>query len=1181
MIGKTTKINRFQKSIFVLLAIAFSTLCFTKQSSAQVMYNESFEITNGSAVTYPLASLPIGWNQFKYCTPSPFAGYPAGNCFSTSVGFSRYGAGSINPAASPRTGSTMLGFNSYSIFAGEKAYVVSKKLDIATVGASNVTGSVWIYRDNGFATNADSISILVYRATGGPALNAANAPVNVVSGYPRSCTLPTAGACGAWEQISFTIPNSVVATWAAAGMYVAIMGHSQDGNNIYLDDFSVQEYPAAAPTVVAAQTAVTLQNTATTQPNQLNQLIIGCKIQTTGSNATTGTKLTINNWTFNTNGSNNPPTDISAAKLWWTGGTNAFDPSLAIQIGTVANPWATNYTFLSTAWGGGADSSRWLQYGDNYFWITYDIAPTAVSGNFVDAEWVSGQFNGASTLSISPQSLAGARLIDLTYCIPAYAVGTAWAGYSNNDYIQCVQLDDFNGTGGINNGPLGNLPATAAGPCAAGAPCGFQSHPPDYEFFLPAVNKTAILTAANTYQIKVACGTWFSANYIAAWIDYNKTGTFTNTLNIGATATLLSGGGGEKICQSPSLVNSGGSCTGPAGSNFTQTFTIPADALPGNTRLRVREVYATSQIDPCAFATYGETEDYVVTIIPPCAPAWIGWKTWLGFTEDWNNPANWCGGVPTINDNARIPVYGAGPNDRPGLKMPRIKSGIDAVAKTLRIESPATASDTSAFLIDAAAIDGSTGIATASLTASDDILMLSGAKVKVISDLRDTAQLMNGVLRTPTVPSTNEPFSNVIKKRNFYVLTQSDILSEGIVANDVIDTILIHVKRNGTSTEPMRNFTVKYYYTDGTVPGFIFNGAPFTGVAATNYRNMPPTIGPAPVTIYGPANLATSTFIPTTGQSGTIILPLVPGAFKWNGSTNKLVIEITWDNTGFAVPLGGTEGTTFTQTSTQGYRHAIGISETKVTNTYNVSNFVVPFSALPQTSTAGAITWTAGTNTMASTYANATFAVGQWVSGTGISVNKAAIPVNAGNATINIATGTAGILPGMYINGSGWAAGVAPQVVSVAATSVVVTPAPTTTVASATLTFCPYITALSSANPPYSTITLNCNLPGSTTAGNLNIGALHTTPTVGADYRSNLTFKVRRPYGKFPIEVRKDWVNNGTFEAGISRVSMTTPTAGVVDSMFNVNPTSFYDLVINNTDGVKMYAGDITIQDTL
>ncbi|MFN9596816.1 MAG: HYR domain-containing protein [Bacteroidota bacterium] len=381
----------------------------------------------------------------------------------------------------------------------------------------------------------------------------------------------------------------------------------------------------------------------------------------------------------------------------------------------------------------------------------------------------------------------------------------------------------------------------------------------------------------------------------------------------------------------------------------------------------------------------------------------------------------------------------------------------------------------------------------------------------------------------------------------------------------------------------MRNFTVKYYYTDGTVPGFTFNGAPFTGVAATNYRNMPNIIGAAPTTIYGPTNLATSTFIPTTGSSGTITLPLIANSFKWNGSTNKLVIEMVWDNTSSGiVPLGGTEGTTFTQTSTQGYRHAIGISETRLTSTYPAANFVVPFTALPQTSTAGAVTWTAGTNTMASTYANATFAVGQWVSGTGISIIKSALTTVIGNGTINVATGTTGIQVGMYVNPTaGWAAGVAPQVTAVTGTTVTVSPAPTLASASATLTFCPYITALSSATPPYSAITLNCNLPGPTTAGNLNIGALHSTPTVGYDYRSNLTFKVRRPYGKFPIEVRKDWVNQGEFVAGVSRVSMTTTTAGVVDSMYNASPTSFYDLVINNSDGVNLYNADITIKDTL
>ncbi|MEO6549379.1 MAG: MBG domain-containing protein, partial [Ferruginibacter sp.] len=34
--------------------------------------------------------------------------------------------------------------------------------------------------------------------------------------------------------------------------------------------------------------------------------------------------------------------------------------------------------------------------------------------------------------------------------------------------------------------------------------------------------------------------------------------------------------------------------------------------------------------------------------------------TWLGFTNDWNNSSNWCGGVPTASTNAIIPVVGSG-----------------------------------------------------------------------------------------------------------------------------------------------------------------------------------------------------------------------------------------------------------------------------------------------------------------------------------------------------------------------------------------------------------------------------------------------------------------------------------------------------------------------------------------
>jgi hypothetical protein len=49
----------------------------------------------------------------------------------------------------------------------------------------------------------------------------------------------------------------------------------------------------------------------------------------------------------------------------------------------------------------------------------------------------------------------------------------------------------------------------------------------------------------------------------------------------------------------------------------TINFTVPSGAIPGTTRMRVREVYFVADMDPCIEYTYGETEDYNVNILHP------------------------------------------------------------------------------------------------------------------------------------------------------------------------------------------------------------------------------------------------------------------------------------------------------------------------------------------------------------------------------------------------------------------------------------------------------------------------------------------------------------------------------------------------------------------------------------
>jgi hypothetical protein len=94
--------------------------------------------------------------------------------------------------------------------------------------------------------------------------------------------------------------------------------------------------------------------------------------------------------------------------------------------------------------------------------------------------------------------------------------------------------------------------------------------------------------------------TYFS-NGFAAFIDYNHDGDFTDA--------------GEKVY-------SDGAATLQGPRTINGTFVVPNDAIPGLAvmRIMVVENVTGNAITPCLTYTYGETEDYLVTINPPCNP---------------------------------------------------------------------------------------------------------------------------------------------------------------------------------------------------------------------------------------------------------------------------------------------------------------------------------------------------------------------------------------------------------------------------------------------------------------------------------------------------------------------------------------------------------------------------------
>ncbi|MDB5203721.1 MAG: hypothetical protein JWQ27_3130 [Ferruginibacter sp.] len=134
-----------------------------------------------------------------------------------------------------------------------------------------------------------------------------------------------------------------------------------------------------------------------------------------------------------------------------------------------------------------------------------------------------------------------------------------------------------------------------------------------YQNYTATVPATTV-AAGSTNQMKVTVGPG-GTEYVGVWIDYNQNGTFDAT-----EFTLLGSANGATI---------------------TSNVTIPVTALAGTTRMRVRVRFATALTgaDACSAYTYGETEDYNVTITP-CVPVTV--------TAQPASATISCGGVATF-----------------------------------------------------------------------------------------------------------------------------------------------------------------------------------------------------------------------------------------------------------------------------------------------------------------------------------------------------------------------------------------------------------------------------------------------------------------------------------------------------------------------------------------------------
>ncbi len=234
--------------------------------------------------------------------------------------------------------------------------------------------------------------------------------------------------------------------------------------------------------------------------------------------------------------------------------------------------------------------------GLTYQWFT---AP-AVSGPYTA---VSGATTSAYTFSNIASSLFYQAVITCTNG-PASTTSTPVQIVVGGSPCQCSAYCASNATSTndeeIFNVTIGSLNNTSA--CGqTGGPTSTVSLYSNYTGIIASTNLSAGLTYTFSTTVGECNGNSWSA-MAAVYMDFNNNGSFSDP--------------GENVYLSP---------YGPitvTGTTFTTLITIPANAALGTTRMRVVAV-ENSAVSECGTFTWGETEDYCITITAPtpCAGA--------------------------------------------------------------------------------------------------------------------------------------------------------------------------------------------------------------------------------------------------------------------------------------------------------------------------------------------------------------------------------------------------------------------------------------------------------------------------------------------------------------------------------------------------------------------------------
>lgn len=208
--------------------------------------------------------------------------------------------------------------------------------------------------------------------------------------------------------------------------------------------------------------------------------------------------------------------------------------------------------------------------------VSYSPILNATNSTYQATQTTSNYYKCTVTCTNSNQSsestpiLVNTDLQSNCFCIPQYTYGKTYGDLISNVVIADTTLSNNTGTSPTN---------------------------PAYTFYQGQPNYTCSLTAGSVYTLTISHSTLGNQN-VAVWIDFNSDGVFSIDERVAYSQAPTE-------VEMPSILSLNISCT----------------ATVGIHRMRIRNVWNVdaATIDPCATYNYGESEDYVVTILP--APA--------------------------------------------------------------------------------------------------------------------------------------------------------------------------------------------------------------------------------------------------------------------------------------------------------------------------------------------------------------------------------------------------------------------------------------------------------------------------------------------------------------------------------------------------------------------------------